>query len=49
MYMQNWIYVCDKKDIDFEDLIRFDYKEKTFCIYNIIYIFNAIINYLCMD
>ena len=33
--MQNWIYVCDKKDIDFEDLVRFDYNEKTFCIYNI--------------
>ena len=33
--MENWIYVCDKNDIDFEDLKRFDYENKTFCIYNI--------------
>ena len=33
--MENWIYVCDKIDIDFEDLKRFDYEDKTFCIYNI--------------
>ena len=33
--MDNWIYVCDTSDIDFEDLKRFDYKDKTFCIYNI--------------
>ncbi len=33
--MENWIYVCDKSDIDFEDLKRFDYENKTFCIYNI--------------
>ena len=33
--MDNWIYVCDTSDIDFEDLKRFDYKDRTFCIYNI--------------
>ena len=33
--MGNWVYVCDKNDIDYEDLKRFDYKDKTFCIYNI--------------
>ena len=33
--MENWIYVCDKIDIDFEDLKRFDHGDKTFCIYNI--------------
>ena len=33
--MENWIYVCDKIDIDFEDLKRFDHQDKTFCIYNI--------------
>ena len=33
--MSNWIYVCNKDDIDFEDLIRFDYKSKTYCIYHI--------------
>ena len=33
--MDNWIYICDTSDIDFEDLKRFDYKDKTFCIYNI--------------
>ena len=33
--MENWIFVCDKDKIDFEDLIRFDYGDKTFCVYNI--------------
>ena len=33
--MENWIYVCEKSDIDFEDLKRFDYKDQTFCIYHI--------------
>ena len=33
--MSNWIYVCNKDDIEFEDVIRFDYKSKTYCIYNI--------------
>ena len=33
--MENWILVCDKDQIDFEDLIRFDHGDKTFCIYNI--------------
>ena len=26
--MENWIYGCDKNDIYFEDLIRFDYEYK---------------------
>ena len=33
--MDNWIYVCDKNDIDFEDLNRSDHKNKTFFTYNI--------------
>ena len=33
--MNNWIYVCEKNEIDFEDLRRFDYNNKTYCIYNI--------------
>ena len=31
----NWIYVCEKGDIEVEDLKRFDYQDKTFCIYHI--------------
>ena len=33
--MNNWIYVCEKNEIDFEDLRRFDYNNKTYCIYNL--------------
>ena len=33
--MSNWVYVCEKNQIDFEDLKRFDHKNKTYCIYNI--------------
>ena len=33
--MSNWIYVCNKDEIDFEDLKRFDYNNKTYCIYHI--------------
>ena len=33
--MNKWIYVCEKKEVDFEDLKRFDYDNKTYCIYNI--------------
>ena len=33
--MSNWVYVCKKEEIDFEDLRRFDYQDKTYCIYNI--------------
>ena len=29
-----WIKACAATDIDEEDLIRFDHKEQTFCIYN---------------
>ena len=31
---ENWIKACAATDIDEEDLIRFDYEDKTFCIYN---------------
>ena len=31
----NWVYVCEKDDIDLEDLKRFDYEDKTFCIYKL--------------
>ncbi|MBI04924.1 MAG: Rieske family ferredoxin [Pelagibacteraceae bacterium] len=33
--MSKWIYVCEKDEVDFEDLKRFDYENKTYCIYNI--------------
>ena len=33
--MSDWIYVCKKNEIELEDLKRFDYQDKTFCIYNI--------------
>tara|TARA_Y100000590_G_scaffold348099_1_gene398953 strand:+ start:777 stop:1088 length:312 start_codon:yes stop_codon:yes gene_type:complete len=33
--MSEWIFVCEKDDIDFEDLKRFDYANKTYCIYSI--------------
>tara|TARA_B100001250_G_C19584666_1_gene693660 strand:+ start:278 stop:589 length:312 start_codon:yes stop_codon:yes gene_type:complete len=31
--MTNWVYVCLKNEIDFEDLKRFDYQDNTYCIY----------------
>jgi len=33
--MSDWIFVCEKNEVEFEDLKRFDYQNKTFCIYNI--------------
>ena len=33
--MSNWVYVCEKNEIDFEDLLRFDHEKKTYCIYHI--------------
>ena len=33
--MPNWIYVCDKNEIDFEDLKSFEHQNKTYCIYHI--------------
>ena len=30
----NWIRACASVDIDEEDLIRFDYEDKSFCIYH---------------
>ena len=33
--MTNWVYVCLKSEIDFEDLKRFDYQDKTYCIYHL--------------
>ena len=32
----NWIEVCDKSEIETDDLKRFDYEEKTFCIYKLV-------------
>ena len=26
--MSNWVYVCEKNEIDFEDLLRFDHEKK---------------------
>ena len=33
--MSKWLLVCEKSEIDFEDLKRFDYDDKTYCIYHI--------------
>ena len=33
--MNDWVFVCNKDQIDFEDLFRFDHDDKSFCIYNI--------------
>ena len=33
--MDNWVYVCEKDQIDIEDLKRFDYNNKTYCIFHI--------------
>ena len=33
--MRNWVYVCDKNEIDFEDTKRFDYNDKTYCLYHL--------------
>ena len=31
--MVNWIKACKKEEIEVEDLIRFDFENKTFAIY----------------
>ena len=31
---ENWVYVGATVDIEEEDLVRFDYEDKTFCIYH---------------
>lgn len=31
--LNNWFFVCDNKDIEVEDIIRFDHNNKTYCIY----------------
>ena len=31
--MANWVRACGTSDIEVEDLIRFDYNDKTFAIY----------------
>lgn len=31
---ENWVRACAKNDVDEEDLIRFDYKDNSFCIYH---------------
>ena len=31
----NWIFVCNESEIEMNDLKRFDYKDKTFCIYKL--------------
>lgn len=33
MRSEDWIEVCDAEDIDAEDVIRFDYEERTFAVY----------------
>ena len=32
--MSNWIHVCPSNEIDEEDLIRWDYNDHTYAIYN---------------
>ena len=31
----NWVEVCDESEIEIDDLKRFDYENKTFCVYKI--------------
>jgi len=31
----NWKLVCNESEIEIDDLKRFDYKDKTFCIYKL--------------
>ena len=31
----NWVEVCDESEIEIDDLKRFDYENKTFCVYRI--------------
>ncbi|GGG60704.1 Rieske family ferredoxin [Paenibacillus radicis (ex Gao et al. 2016)] len=33
MTYEGWIAACDAEDIDEEDVIRFDYEDRTFAIY----------------
>jgi len=32
--MSNWIKACAKRDVEFEDLIRFEHDGHLYCIYN---------------
>ncbi len=34
MNNNDWVYVCEKDSIELEDLRRFDYNQKTYCIYH---------------
>ena len=31
----NWVLVCDENEVELDDLKRFDYQDKTFCIYRL--------------
>ena len=42
--MVNWVKACKKEDIELEDLIRFDYENKTYAIYR-----SPDENYFCTD
>ena len=42
--MVNWVKACKKEDIELEDLIRFDYENKTYAIYC-----SPDENYFCTD
>tara|TARA_B100000686_G_C15843420_1_gene503742 strand:+ start:113 stop:424 length:312 start_codon:yes stop_codon:yes gene_type:complete len=33
--MTNWVFVCEKNELDLDDLMRFDYGNNTYCIYHI--------------
>ena len=35
MTKDNWVYVCNTNEIDLEDLKRFDYENKSVCIYKL--------------
>jgi 3-phenylpropionate/trans-cinnamate dioxygenase ferredoxin subunit len=31
--LDKWFLVCEDKDIEIEDIIRFDHQDKTYCVY----------------
>lgn len=33
--IKDWLFVCESEKIEIEDIIRFDHKDKTYCIYYI--------------
>ena len=33
--IKNWVEVCNESEIEMDDLKRFDYEKKTYCIYKL--------------